>query len=513
MTDEDKIKLLYPRFGEQVVDFLHKTKNEGLIGGIFCGLRTYAESDALYAQGRTKPGKIVTNAKAGQSYHNFGLACFDKETEVLTDSGFKYFNNLSSEDKVMSFKGDKLFYEYPIGYIKYLYSGEMVKIKTRSVDILVTPNHRMIGKRKTTAKWSENYTKIDADKIDCKWKIPTAGEYIETHNIEYPFKNGIEYRKKRGKLETYKISPELWWEFMGWYLAEGYCCGVDSGKRRKHTGRDNVSISQSDDSRHFNKIEELLSKMPFKFGRYGHEFKISCKALWEVLFPLGTSYTKRIPRYLLNASKPLLEKLFWAMVYGDGHVLSKNIINYYTVNKLLADDFCELAVKLGYSVRVDERVRGKGSFIKPTGQRVSSDLPQYCVCARSRKDHELRDGNGRKRITRQFYNDFVFCVKTNAGGLLLRRSGEVFICGNCDFVLKDKNGNWTWNGDFSLLGKIAKECKLEWGGLWKSFPDLPHIQNSYGEGDIPKKLDYIYRQNMAGGAPLHSVWSYLDSKK
>ncbi len=38
------------------------------------GLRTFAESDALYAQGRTAPGQIVTNAAAGQSYHNYGLA-------------------------------------------------------------------------------------------------------------------------------------------------------------------------------------------------------------------------------------------------------------------------------------------------------------------------------------------------------------------------------------------------------------------------------------------------------
>ncbi|OKP95373.1 M15 family metallopeptidase [Paenibacillus sp. P46E] len=38
------------------------------------GLRTMEEQDALYAQGRTKPGSIVTNAKGGTSYHNFGLA-------------------------------------------------------------------------------------------------------------------------------------------------------------------------------------------------------------------------------------------------------------------------------------------------------------------------------------------------------------------------------------------------------------------------------------------------------
>lgn len=38
------------------------------------GLRTIAEQDALHAQGRTKPGQIVTNARGGYSFHNFGVA-------------------------------------------------------------------------------------------------------------------------------------------------------------------------------------------------------------------------------------------------------------------------------------------------------------------------------------------------------------------------------------------------------------------------------------------------------
>lgn len=41
---------------------------------IVSGLRSYADQDALYKQGRTAPGKIVTNAKAGYSNHNFGIA-------------------------------------------------------------------------------------------------------------------------------------------------------------------------------------------------------------------------------------------------------------------------------------------------------------------------------------------------------------------------------------------------------------------------------------------------------
>jgi len=41
---------------------------------ILSGTRTYAEQNALFALGRTKAGKKVTNARGGQSNHNFGIA-------------------------------------------------------------------------------------------------------------------------------------------------------------------------------------------------------------------------------------------------------------------------------------------------------------------------------------------------------------------------------------------------------------------------------------------------------
>ena len=41
---------------------------------VTCTLRTMQDQAVLYAQGRTTPGDIVTNAKPGQSAHNYGLA-------------------------------------------------------------------------------------------------------------------------------------------------------------------------------------------------------------------------------------------------------------------------------------------------------------------------------------------------------------------------------------------------------------------------------------------------------
>ncbi|WP_342439351.1 M15 family metallopeptidase [Paenibacillus sp. FSL L8-0436] len=48
------------------------------------GLRTIAEQDALYAQGRSKPGNVVTNARGGYSNHNFGVAI---DFALLTNDG------------------------------------------------------------------------------------------------------------------------------------------------------------------------------------------------------------------------------------------------------------------------------------------------------------------------------------------------------------------------------------------------------------------------------------------
>ena len=51
-----------------------KAREHDLVINIISGLRTYAEQDGLYAQGRTRPGNVVTNARGGYSNHNFGIA-------------------------------------------------------------------------------------------------------------------------------------------------------------------------------------------------------------------------------------------------------------------------------------------------------------------------------------------------------------------------------------------------------------------------------------------------------
>lgn len=97
--------LLHPKIREEVLDIYLNQVIPALTGNSTCRfaytLRTFAEQDALYAQGRTKlfdnAGNrlgIVTKARGGQSLHNYGLA-FDI---VLLEHGTATWNTTVDYD-------------------------------------------------------------------------------------------------------------------------------------------------------------------------------------------------------------------------------------------------------------------------------------------------------------------------------------------------------------------------------------------------------------------------------
>lgn len=57
----------------------------GAVVQISSTLRTFAEQDYLYTQGRSRAGAIITNAQGGQSYHNYGLAFDLVPTKLPSD--------------------------------------------------------------------------------------------------------------------------------------------------------------------------------------------------------------------------------------------------------------------------------------------------------------------------------------------------------------------------------------------------------------------------------------------
>jgi peptidoglycan L-alanyl-D-glutamate endopeptidase CwlK len=87
-----ELSSLHPRVAALAKKFLVLTHENHLNVRIYTAFRSWDEEDRLYAQGRWAPGQIVTNARGGDSYHNWGLA-FDAapyEHGVMTSDIAKF---------------------------------------------------------------------------------------------------------------------------------------------------------------------------------------------------------------------------------------------------------------------------------------------------------------------------------------------------------------------------------------------------------------------------------------
>ena len=65
---------LNPEFAQKLNLFEKKLAENGIKVILTAGYRSITEQNSLYAKGRTQPGKKVTNARGGDSWHNYGRA-------------------------------------------------------------------------------------------------------------------------------------------------------------------------------------------------------------------------------------------------------------------------------------------------------------------------------------------------------------------------------------------------------------------------------------------------------
>lgn len=101
----DRINLLHPKLRDEANDLyadICKVFNRKVICRFTHTLRTFAEQRELYARGRTKQGSIVTQAREGFSYHNYGLA-IDIALLIDRDNNWTYetlsYNTKSDSDQ------------------------------------------------------------------------------------------------------------------------------------------------------------------------------------------------------------------------------------------------------------------------------------------------------------------------------------------------------------------------------------------------------------------------------
>lgn len=91
---------LNPEFAAKLTLFEKKLAANGIKVMLTCGYRSIEEQERLYAQGRTKPGKKVTNARGGDSWHNWGLAAdyaFIINGKVTWDGPWTTFGKIARE--------------------------------------------------------------------------------------------------------------------------------------------------------------------------------------------------------------------------------------------------------------------------------------------------------------------------------------------------------------------------------------------------------------------------------
>jgi hypothetical protein len=251
----------------------------------------------------------------------------------LTKDGWVHYTKLTPQTEIATFnpKTNTLEYQRPSAINIQDYVGDMIHFKSLGIDIKVTPNHRMWVKRGNE-----------------EWGIKLAEE-IKRRDMFRAVIDGYEgddlpeYLEIAGK----QVKTEDWFEFAGWYLSEG------SVRLRQY----GAVITQKKACSSLI-VEKMLNKLPWDWSKYGNgNYTIdSIDVAAYVIEQFGKgSNNKRVPRWMLNAKRPLLDILLKSWLAGDGYQWQKKdgdtFIVGASVSEQLVDDMQEVAFKLGYATK------------------------------------------------------------------------------------------------------------------------------------------------------------------
>ncbi|MHA1344659.1 MAG: LAGLIDADG family homing endonuclease, partial [Promethearchaeota archaeon] len=329
-----------------------------------------------------------------------------------TDEGWKFFKDLNKTEKVATLnpKINKLEFIKPINYVKYYYKGDMFKIKRKNIDLLITPNHNLYAK---TSNWKDNYNFQTIESIYnrySKWikvRMPTFSIW-KGRNKKYFYLPKISYEKESIVKEIHKIKMDNWLEFFGWWLSEGSLAKI--GKNKKSYV---IYIYQTNEKNRM-KIRQCLDKLPFHYREDSQSFIIGNKQLYSYLKQFGKSYEKFIPKEFLNLSFNQLTILYDTLMLGDGNKWG----GYYTTSKKLVNDIQEILRKLGYCSSVKQRKRKS----------------HHKVCYEIQKLSKKNICFSKKNISKESYEDYVYCVEVPSHIIFIRRNGQTCFCGNSHLI-------------------------------------------------------------------------------
>lgn len=366
------------------------------------------------------------------------FGCYDKETQVLTRRGWSDFSMVTQNDYIACLENDTLVYEKPLDIIGYNYVGKMYRIKTRGVDLKVTPNHLLYisrepvinGKYKPPKyKWfpfeltdyRKYYLKNKVFKKSAKWcgcekRFSIIPQYEYSSNCFNSKSKGTFTRLNCKKSLRLKTDDLL--KFLGWYVAEG------------HTIGSNISICLNyKNSKEQEDVIDIVNCLGMKYKLYE---KSGILRIYDKRFGLylkrecgHLSVMKKCPSFIKELS-PRQIRLFLETLYrGDGHQ-SKTSLILTTISKTLADDVQELLLKVGDSSRIyNARMR--------TNSKIHSKHAVYEVnWLKNSNIHQTQEkGLSKSSIeTLVDYDGMVYCVSVPQKIIFVRRNGKPVWCGN-----------------------------------------------------------------------------------
>lgn len=312
---------------------------------------------------------LIANIGDISKYDNVGELgeyCYDKDTSVLTRSGFKNFEDVTYKDEIftLNLQNNAIVYQKPIAMFKLHYKGKMVCFQGQAYNFLVAPEHEMYVKNRygqnkfvPAINIYEQLSEHPKGHVELKKDGIWNPVEIEPQTFSLPVRGSREFIHPKsgvacchdGVKQVKDVEINLWVKFLGWYLTEGSC---DEHGRRKQA---RVQIGQTlVHPQNRKEIIEVVTQLGFSPYVSDESISFHSRALYEYLKQFGHAKDKFIPVEIKNLGSDKLQILVETMLKGDGDPANR----YFSISKRMAEDFQEVAIKAGYASNLSDRGDG-----------------------------------------------------------------------------------------------------------------------------------------------------------
>ena len=106
-------------------------------------------SSTRYWNGSIDEVKVWNRALSSEEInasYNAKIYCYDNKTEILTENGWKYFKDVTYEDKVATLNQSRMEFNTPTDIQDFAYTGDMYNVETEKGNLSVSPEHKVYAK-------------------------------------------------------------------------------------------------------------------------------------------------------------------------------------------------------------------------------------------------------------------------------------------------------------------------------------------------------------------------------